>query len=176
MQRFNHYYYLNMFETVNVFNYMFYIIVVIILLSVIELYIAKHLSILSFSIPKTQLTIQPILNINKHPIYIYNSSKIKRGQLNYSIGYNENEYTKHKINEHIGSKICNSTKDVVSCMFNIHKSKTPIDSLYNLLGKSDDVINTVNPSLNNKNNLRVLIHNDDNIYKLIHINDNIYIL
>ena len=121
------------------------IVLIVILLANLELYINKRNCAVSVSLSKDTNVLLPEYTGFMDPIYIYNSKKIKRRDLNYQLGYNEGKYIKKHVQEHVASKISNPLKELGLLLKKIPKSKTPINTLYSTIGKSSEIINTADP-------------------------------
>ena len=139
------------------------IALVVILLANIELYFNKKHCVLSLTLSKNTNTLMPENTGFMDPIYIYNSKHIKRRDINYQPGYNERQYVKKTLDEHVASKISHPFKDLTKLLASIPKSKTPINDLYSTVGKSGEIINTIDPlSYNPVSNYKMLTSTRDN--------------
>ena len=121
------------------------IVLIIIALSNLELYINKRNCVVSVSLSKDSSVLLPEYTGFMDPVYIYNSKKVKRRDLDYQLGYNEGKYTKKHIQEHVASKISNPLKELGTLLKKIPKSKTPINTIYSTFGKSGEIISTADP-------------------------------
>ena len=121
------------------------IVIVIIALANLELYINKHNCMASVSLSKDSSVLLPEYTGFMDPVYVYNSKKVKRRDLDYQLGYNEGKYIKKHIQEHVASKISNPLKELGILLKKIPKSKTPINTLYSTFGKGGEIISTADP-------------------------------
>lgn len=138
------------------------IVLMVIILANVELYYNKSHCKYCTDIPKYSMVILPKYSGLNYPVYVYDKSKIKRRDIDYQLGYNSNDYIKKRIPEHVASKIATPIKEITSNIKNISKTKTPINTLYSSLGKSDDVIGNANPlSYTDASNFRMLISKKD---------------
>lgn len=137
---------------------------IIMLLANLELYFNKRNCALSVSLSKDSSVLLPEHTGFMDPIYIYNSKKIKRRDLDYQLGYNERQYVKKRVQEHVASKISNPLNELGILLKKIYKTKTPINTLYSTLGKSGEILNTVDPlSYNPLSEYRMLTSVRDNV-------------
>lgn len=121
------------------------IVIIIILLANLELYINKRSCVVSVSLSKDSSVLLPEYTGFMDPVYIYNSKKVKKRDLNYQLGYNERKYITKKIQEHVASKISNPLKELGTLLKKIPKSKTPINTIYSTFGKSGEIISKADP-------------------------------
>ena len=135
----------------------------VIILANVELYYNKVHCKYYVDTPKPSMVILPkhYSGLN-YPIYIYDKSKIKKRDLDYQLGFNSNNYIKKKIPEHVASKIATPILEITSGIKNISKTKTPINTLYSSVGKSDSVIGNANPlTYTDTSNFRMLVSKND---------------
>lgn len=136
---------------------------IVVILANIELYINKKRCAISLTLSKNSDILMPEKTGFADPIYIYNSKKMKRKELNYLPGYDENKYVKKKLDEHVASKISRPFKELTKTLASIPKSKTPINAIYSSMGKSGEIINTIDPlSYNSFSNYKMLTSIRDN--------------
>jgi hypothetical protein len=105
------------------------VILVIIMLSLIELHYNIHKSKIHFPLPKQALMLTPQMTHLNDPIYVYACGKIKRKQIIFHDGFNENHYIKRKVQNHVGDKIKNGINSVLTKISHLPNS-TPINTLY----------------------------------------------
>ena len=152
------------------------IVITIIILANLELYMNKRNCIFSVSLSKDSSVFLPEYTGFMDPVYVYNSKKIKKRDLNYQVGYNEGKYIKKNIQEHVASKISNPLKELGSLLKKIPKSKTPINTLYSTFGKSGEIINTADPlSYNPLSGYKMLTSIRDGADAFI-ANDKLYVI
>lgn len=146
----------------NVLSISLTIVLLVIVLANIELYYNKNNCKYSTTIPKGCLVIMPKESGLKYPAYVYDKKKMKKRDLNYQLGYNADDYVKRKIPEHIASKISFPIREIINGIKKIPKTKTPINTLYSSLGKTNDLIGNIDPlAYTDLSNLRILIHKFD---------------
>lgn len=133
--------------TINIkFIFLLVVIVIIIIgLANLELYVNKYNCMASVSLSKDSSVLLPEYTGFMDPIYVYNSKKVKRRDLDYQLGYNEKNYIKKQIQEHVASKISSPLKELGALLKKIPKSKTPINTLYSTFGKSGEIISSADP-------------------------------
>lgn len=138
------------------------LMVIVVLLANIELWYNKRKCKCKTNMPKISTVIMPNTSGMSKPIYVYNKDKIKKRDLDFQLGFNDNDYIKKKIGEHVASKIAVPLRDIFGGILNVPKSKTPINTLYNSLGKSDEALLTANPlTFTDANKYRMLISKAD---------------
>lgn len=145
---------------------MLMIMIILLVISSIELYINKRKAIWCASPSQGGIVIMPDSSKKAKttdPIYIYNSKKIKREDLDYQIGYDENLYTKKRINEHIASKINTPIKSIISSVMLLPSSSTPINDIFEAIGKSSDVVTSVDPSSTKETKYKMLTSIRDDV-------------
>ena len=139
------------------------VVVVIALLGNLELFINKRNCVVSVPISKDSNTLLPEYTGFKDPIYVYNSKKVKRKDLDYKLGYTEDKYIKKPIQEHIASKITHPLKELGAILKKVPKSKMPLNTLYSSFGKGGELINTADPlSYNSLSGYKMLTSTRDN--------------
>lgn len=145
----------------------------VLLIANIEMLINEYSSVYDVEVPKKYIIVKN--DLFKKPVYIYNKDKVHKHDIHYLSGYNENEYTKKYISEHVASKLNNPIKELFTSLADVPWSKTPINTLYKSLSKSDDIINNVNPLIDiPKNNIYMLISLEDNNKETFISNNRIY--
>lgn len=122
------------------------VIILVILLANVELYFNKRNSIYVVELSKDCVVLLPKNTGFMDPVYIYNPKKIKKRDLSFEIGYNERNYIKKSIYEHIASKISKPLKELGNVLMSIPKSKTPLNTLYSTIGKSGEIMSTMTPT------------------------------
>lgn len=138
------------------------VVLMVIILANVELYYNKIHCKYYVDMPKQSMVILPKHSGLNYPVYVYDKSKIKKRDLDYQLGFNSNNYIKKKIPEHVASKIATPILEITSGIKNLSKTKTPINSLYSFLGKSDDVIGNANPlTCIDTSNFRMLVNKND---------------
>ena len=153
------------------------VVLLVVILANVELYYNKSHCKYKVEMPKVSLVIMPQMSGLKHPLYIYDKSKIKKRDIDYQLGYNSNEYVKKRIPEHVASKIASPIMEITSNIKSIPNSKMPINTLYSSLGMSDTVIGNVNPlTYTDTSNYRMLIHNEDLRTEAFVAGRNLYII
>lgn len=165
-----------MFETFSIVRLILYLTIIALLLSIIEAYSINHRCVTRIDVPKNVVVIEPN-GVVREPIYVYNKKKVKRKDIPYKKGFNDKKYEKRKISEHVGSKIICATANVIKGLVSVVTSKTPIDTLYNSLGKSDGVVSNANPlKYEDDSNIRLLVHKKDRDLGFVILNGKIVVL
>lgn len=162
-------------------NFLFVVLLLLILIltiSSIELFINKRKSIWCSAVPQGGIVILP-KSINRKeiidPIYIYNSKKINKNDIDYQIGYDENLYTKKKITEHIASKMHSPIKSIVEGLMILPTSSTPVNDLFATIGKGGDIMTSVDPMTTKTTKYKMLTSLRDDVEAFI-ANGKIYLI
>lgn len=137
------------------------IVVLVFVLANIELYINKKSCILSIDLSKRYNIILPEYTGFSDPIYIYNTKNVKRNEIMYRPGYNEKNYVKKKLSEHVASKISRPFRDIVKTVLLLPKSKTPINDLYEAVSRSSDMKNIIHPLCSSFGDYRMITSKRD---------------
>lgn len=151
------------------------ILIIVFILAHIELSVNKYFSYCAIPLDNSMVLLPEDTGLHD-PLYIYNCKKVKRNDLDYQLGYNQNVYTKKKIHEHLASKMSKPLLDALKTFRTIPKSKLPLHSFYSSLNKSSELINAVDPtSYNTSSNYNMLTSKRDNAEAFI-ANDVVYII
>jgi hypothetical protein len=106
----------------------------------------------------------------KNPVYIINTDRVREGN------FNINDYNMIELTEHVISKFYRRFSSFASRIKNNYKTKTPINTVFMIIGKSDEILNTINPMTSLKNdNFRIYKHKDDHVEAFIY-NNKFYII
>lgn len=113
--------------------------------SYLEMRMSKRNSIYQMEFPKTKTMISHTELGTKYPVYVYNTTKVKKEAFEAEITASDKEYVDTVIPIHLGARIVNPLKSMCKSLLNIPKSKMPLNKLYLGLSKSDEFMNNVNP-------------------------------
>lgn len=151
--------------------------IVIIVVSNIELSACKNKSKYVIDIPDEAIVILPEEIHSKYPVYIYNSSKVKRDEIKYDPSYSKTSYEKFEIPLHIATKITQPIKDMFKGLFRLPKTRMPVNTLYNMLNKSDKLMSNINPLVGqDKSKYKMLVSAVDVGNLEIFMDDKIYVM
>lgn len=96
----------------------------------------------------------------KHPMYVYNSAKIKGSELVEMYGLGD-DYVKGKLDEHVISKISRNWKNAVRHLKYACKSRVPMHNLYKSVNLSGKAYGAINPLNDKENKYKIMLHRDD---------------
>lgn len=154
-----------------------FLAVVILIVSNIELMLCKNKSKFAIEIPKEVVILQPEKFGIRYPMYIYNSSNIKRKDIKFLPTYTDKTYVKYDIPIHVASKINAPLVNAWNGIKQLPYSKMPINTLYSAVNNSDSFMASINPiNGGDKSKYKLLISTfDDNKIELF-IDDRIYFM
>jgi hypothetical protein len=99
----------------------------------------------------------------KHPVYIINTDVLDLSKINLP------NYDVRDMSEHIVGKVYYTLNNYAKNIRRDYKTKTPVNTAYNILGKSDDIFNTINPISSSKlHKYRLLAHLSDKVEGFIY--------
>ena len=137
---------------------------VVLVMANLELYLNKRRSFATIAANKYSNILLPKDTGLMDPVYVYNSKKIKRRDLNYQVGYSTRMYSKRTIHEHIASRVMRPIKEFFYILKSIPKSYSPINTLYTSFGKSGEVLNNADPlTFNPLSDYKILSSKRDNV-------------
>jgi hypothetical protein len=142
---------------------------VVLLLAIIEVQINTHTSIISFEAPKDHLVVRhPRL---KRPLIIVNGDK------NLFEKYNlRGDYMVVDVPEHVVGKVLRKMKTFCKEIYAHYGTKTPINSIYNLVGKSDELFDLIDPVVEAKKNTYKMYKPTTSRAEAFVYNNNIYVV
>ena len=148
------------------------VVIVILFISLFELRRGKRLSKFNSKPPYTYYVILPQYSGLNHPVYVYNTMKIHRADLNYEKDYVARDYVKYRIHEHLVSQIGRNINKMFGFAKMAFKSKIPISTMYQSIRTSTDILNALNPTTIDPTKYKALLHKDD-LHNDIFISDGI---
>lgn len=164
-------------ETIKLILILALITVIVSIFANIELFITKRRAFYDVPITKNFVMLKPEYTGLSKPVWIFNSKNIKSRNIPHSNGFNKNEYTKYRIEEHLASKLNRPLKEFFTTIKQIPKSKMPLNALFNTISKGEVFATSVDPgTINNRASDYKIIHSkNDNIETFI-ADDRIYLL
>lgn len=162
-------------DTFKFFIIVVIIIIVLLIVANVELKLVEQKAIYTVPLNKTYLILPPSKTGLQEPIYIYNSKKIKSKSVPKISGYNENSYKKCCVDKHLATKLNDKLKELVSVVTKVPKSSMPINTIYSVISKGEEMASTIDPAINDTSYYRALHSVNDKIEFFIN-NDILYIM
>lgn len=132
-----------------------------IIISLFEIHRSKRIARFKSLPPYTYFVVLPKYSGLKHPMYVYNTVKTHRRDIKYEPGYVADDYVKYRIHEHLVSQLGRNVNKMLGFAKMSFKSKVPINTLYQSLRTSSDIMNAINPMTIDPTKYKALIHKDD---------------
>ena len=161
--------------TIRLFLIVVIIVVILLIVANIELKIVEQKAIYTIPLNKTYLVLSPDKTGLNDPIYIYNSKYIKSKDVPKLNGFNNNNYIKSQIDAHLASKLNSKVSDLFNTVGRIPKSSMPINTLYSVVSKGEEIASTIDPASADRMSYKALQSTRDNIEFFIN-NDQLYIM
>ena len=162
-------------ETIKFFMIVVIVVIILLIIANIELKIVENKAVYSTPLTKTYLILTPSKTGLNDPVYVYNSKNIKSKDVPKLNGYNVNYYNKTSVDKHLATKLNDKITELFSNVGRVPKSSMPINALYNVVSKGEEIATTLDPMTSDKSTYKALHSTRDNVEFFIN-NDKLYVM